>query len=93
MLSTKKVAIYAATKPSKTKRIVATKPWKELLATSLKVLFANLHPTDAPKINKQKFIDASGSLYEAISKICKKPLAINVPESRAAGTLAYQKKI
>ena len=26
------------------------------------VLFANLHPTDAPKINKQKLIEASGSL-------------------------------
>ena len=54
--------MYAATKPNKTRSIVATKPWKELLATSLNVLFANLHPTDAPKISKQKLIEASGSL-------------------------------
>ena len=84
--------MYAATKPNKTKSIVATNPWKELLATSLNVLFANLHPTEAPKISKQKLIDASGSLYEAISNICRKPLATNVPERSAAGTLALSKK-
>ena len=54
--------MYAATKPNKTKSIVATNPCKELLATSLNVLLANLHPTDAPKISKQKLIEASGSL-------------------------------
>ena len=62
LLSTKKVAMNAAPKPSRTKSIVATNPWKELLATSLKVLLANLHPTDAPKINKQKLIEKSGNL-------------------------------
>ena len=74
--------MYAATKPNNTKSIVATNPWKELLATSLNVLFTNLHPTDAPKISKQKLIEASGSLYEAISSICKTPLATKVPERR-----------
>ena len=84
--------MYAATKPSKTKSIVATNPWKELLATSLKVLFANLHPTEAPKISKQKLIEASGNLYDATSNICNTPLATSVPESSAAGTLALSKK-
>ena len=62
LLSTKKVATNAAIKPNKTKSIVATKPWNELFATSLIVLFANLHPTEAPNINRQKLIDASGNL-------------------------------
>ena len=34
--------------------VVATMLCNELLATSLNVLFANRHPTEAPKINKQK---------------------------------------
>ena len=63
-----------------------------MFATSLNVLLANLHPTDAPKINKQKLIEASGNLYDAISNICRTPLATNVPESSAAGTLNLSKK-
>ena len=87
-----KLATYAANKPSKTKSKVATKLWNAFLLISLKVLFANLQPTDAPRINKQKLIEASGSLYDAISNICKIPLATNVPESNAAGTFALSKK-
>ena len=59
-----------------------------MLATSLTVLLANLHPTEAPNINKQKLIDASGNLYEAISKICRIPLATRVPDNNAAGIFA-----
>ena len=92
LLSTKNVAMYAAIRPNKTKSMVATNPWKELFATSLNVLFANLHPTEAPKINKQKFIDASGNLYVAMSDICKTPLATSVPDNSAAGTLNLSKK-
>ena len=56
------------------------------------VLFsANLHPTDAPKIKRQKLIDASGNLYDAISVICNNPLANNVPDRSAAGTLILSK--
>ena len=92
LLSTKNVATYAAIRPNKTKSMVATNPCKELFATSLNVLFANLHPTEAPKINKQKFIDASGNLYDAMSDICKTPLATSVPDNSAAGTLNLSKK-
>ena len=38
-----------------------------MLAISLIVFSANLHPTEAPKIKRQKLIDASGSLYVATS--------------------------
>jgi hypothetical protein len=34
---------------------------------------------------------SSGSLYEATSVICNKPLANNVPESKAAGILILLK--
>ena len=64
----------------------------ELFAISLTVFSANLHPTGEPSIKRQKLIDSSGNLYEAISVICNKPLANNVPESKAAGTLFYQKQ-
>ena len=36
----------------------------------------------------ETYANYSGSLKEAISVICKKPLAIRVPESKAAGTLS-----
>ena len=52
----------AASEPNKTNNIVAIKPWKELFATSFTVLLANLHPTEAPSISKQKLIDALGNL-------------------------------
>ena len=54
--------MYAANSPKITKRIVATKLCKVFLATSLIDLSINLHPTEAPKINKQKLIESSGSL-------------------------------
>ena len=63
----------------------------ELLAISLTVFSANLHPTEAPSIIRQKLIDASGYLYEAISVICNNPLANNVPDNKAAGTLILSK--
>ena len=67
LLSTKNVATYAAIRPNKTKSIVAINPWNELLATSLNVLFANRHPTDAPRINKQKLIEeAAGQGYNVM---------------------------
>ena len=47
--------------------------------------FGNLHPTEAPKINKQKFIENSGNLYVATSLTCKIPLATKVPDNKAAG--------
>ena len=50
------------------------------------VFSANLHPTEAPKISKQKFIENSGNLYVAISLTCKIPLATKVPDNNAAGT-------
>ena len=62
-----------------------------MLAISLTVFSANLHPTEAPKIKRQKLIDASGNLYDAISVICNNPLANNVPDSKAAGTLILSK--
>ena len=37
-------------------------------------------------------MEALGSLQEAISNICNTPLATNVPESSAAGTLNLSKK-
>ena len=63
----------------------------ELLAISLTVFSANLHPTEAPSIKRQKLIDASGNLYEAISVICNNPLANSVPDNKAAGTLILSK--
>ena len=62
-----------------------------MLAISLTVFSANLHPTDAPKIKRQKLIDASGNLYVAISVICNNPLANNVPDKSAAGILILSK--
>ena len=58
-----------------------------MLAISLTVFSANLHPTEAPNINRQKLIEASGSLYDATSVICNSPLAKRVPDNRAAGIL------
>ena len=62
-----------------------------MLAISLTVFSANLHPTEAPKIKRQKLIDASGNLYDATSVICNNPLANNVPDKSAAGTLILSK--
>ena len=42
-----------ANKPNKTNNVVAIKLCAVFFAISLKVLLANLHPTDAPSINKQ----------------------------------------
>ena len=39
---------------------MATMLWSELLVISLTVFSANLHPTEAPKIKRQKLIDESG---------------------------------
>ena len=61
------------------------------LATSLIVFSANLQPTEAPSIKRQKLIDSSGSLYEATSVICKIPLATRVPDNRAAGIFIFSK--
>jgi len=82
------LASRAASKPKNTSIKVATKLWRTFLIISLKVLSANLHPTDDPSISNEKFIIFGGNLYEAIPNICKKPLAISVPESKAAGTLS-----
>ena len=56
------MAIYAANNPNITKRIVATKLCMVFFATSLIDLSINLHPTEAPNINKQKLILSLGSL-------------------------------
>ncbi len=71
--------------------MVATILWRELLAISLTVFSANLQPTEEPRISRQKFTVSSGNLYEAISVICNKPLANNVPDSKAAGILILSK--
>ena len=55
-LSIIRLAIKAAANPKITNKNVATKLCKALRAISLKVLFANLQPTEAPNINKQKSI-------------------------------------
>ena len=55
-------ATKAANTPSITSKKVATKLCNVFLAISLKVLSANLHPTEAPSINKQKSIIFAGSL-------------------------------
>ena len=52
-LSITRLATNAAIKPNKTNNVVAIKLCAEFFAISLKVLFANLHPTEAPSINKQ----------------------------------------
>ena len=52
-LSIIKLAAKAAKSPKRTSKKVATKLCQAFLAISLKVLFANLQPTDAPNINKQ----------------------------------------
>ena len=57
------------------------------MAISLTVFSANLQPTEEPRISRQKFTVSSGNLYDAISVICNKPLANNVPDSKAAGIL------
>ena len=49
----KTFATIAAATPNITSKNVATKLCKAFLPISLKVLSANLHPTDEPKINKQ----------------------------------------
>jgi len=61
-------------------------------AISFTVFSANLQPTEEPSISRQKFTVSSGNLYEAISVICKKPLANNVPDSKAAGILILLKR-
>ena len=71
--------------------VVATTLCSELLAISFTVFSANLHPTEAPSIKRQKLIDSSGNLYEAMSVICSSPLANNVQENKAAGTLILSK--
>ena len=48
-----KLAAKAASKPKRTSKNVATKLCKALRAISLKVLLANRHPTEAPRISKQ----------------------------------------
>ena len=45
--------IKAANKPKITNKKVATKLWNAFFETSLKVLSANLHPTEAPNIKRQ----------------------------------------
>ena len=62
-----------------------------MLAISLTVFSANLHPTEEPRISRQKFTVSSGNLYDAISVICNKPLANNVPDNKAAGILILSK--
>ena len=71
--------------------VVATTLWSELLAISFTVFSANLHPTEAPSIKRQKLTDSSGNLYEAMSVICSSPLANNVPDNKAAGILILSK--
>ena len=61
-VSTTNVATKAAIKPNKIRIIVATRLWRELLAISLTDFSANLQPTEAPKIKRQKLIEASGNL-------------------------------
>ena len=61
-LFTNSEANPAAAKPRITSRKVATKLCKVFFITSLIVFFANLHPTEAPRINKQKFIVSFGNL-------------------------------
>ena len=61
------------------------------MAISLIVFSANLHPTEAPKIKRQKLIYESGSLYVATLVICNNPLANNVPDNSAAGILILSK--
>ena len=48
-----RLATKAANKPNKTNKVVAIKLCAVFFAISLKVLLANLHPTDAPRISKQ----------------------------------------
>ena len=45
--------MYEASTPKITRKKVATKLCKAFVPISEKVLLANLHPTEAPKINKQ----------------------------------------
>ena len=71
--------------------MVATILWRELLAISLTVFSANLQPTEDPRISRQKLTVSSGNLYEAKSVTCNKPLANNVPDSKAAGILILSK--
>ena len=74
LVSTKYVAASAASIPRTTNIVVAIKLWKVFFATSFNDLSANLQPTEAPKINKQKSMLCSGNLYEAISEIWRIPL-------------------
>ena len=48
-----KLAAKAANKPKRTNKNVATKLCKALRAISPKVLSANRHPTEEPRISKQ----------------------------------------
>ena len=56
------VVTASQVRPKTTNKKVAIKLCQAFLAISLKVLLANLQPTDAPKINRQKLMEASGSL-------------------------------
>ena len=51
-----KLAAKAASKPNRTSKKVATKLCKALLAISLKVLLANRHPTEAPRISNNNLL-------------------------------------
>jgi len=62
-----------------------------LLAISLIVFSANLHPTEEPRISRQKFTVSSGNLYDAISKNYNRPLANKKTKNKAAGTLILSK--
>ena len=48
--------------------------------------------TEEMKMTVLKFTVSCGNLYEAISVICNKPLANNVPDNNAAGILILSKR-
>ena len=57
----------------------------------------NVLKREYPQLNLSQLrlvvsIDASGNLYDAMSDICKTPLATSVPDKSAAGTLNLSKK-
>ena len=54
--------MYAAIRPNAINRDVATILWRELLAISFTVFSTNLHPTEEPRINRQKLTVSSGNL-------------------------------
>ena len=91
-LSIIKPAISAAIRPKTTNKKVATKLCRAFLPISPNVLSANLQPTDAPKISRQKSIISAEISYAAISVIYKSPLATKVPDNKAAGNFNLSKK-